>query len=653
MTTSRFYHDIANNSRQISSYYTTTATTRQAFEDAQRVETAHYASLPRPKDHRLSVSILLPPNSTAAATALEAAAAVPNLQRSWSPESSQSKEASESAGSDGSLESNETDLFDAHPFHHSGDQPTLSSSLHNPPASSSSMRPVAVSNSSSAAVAAAVESYQMMNFEPSQNHHHHHHHHHYTPEKQYEMSGEVTQMLQDLESALLEDDDDDNLPSSFYQQHCGITTTSERSFWADAAFDVDMLHDAVPENTTNGIEDSAQPGVEVPPETRRLERLLVACAEAVGENDFTQASALITTLKQVVSIVGDPMQRLAAYMVEGLVAKMVSSGGNIYRTLKCKEPLVGDFLSAMQVLYQVCPYFKFGYMAANGAIAEAFQNEERVHIVDFEINQGIQWCTLIQALAERPGGPPHLRITGVEDPPSSSSEFMSTHPTAGAGGGGGGLESVGDRLRKLAQSVGVPFVFHAVEKKGPEVQAWMLEQQHGEALAVNFALQLHHMPDESVCMMNPRDRLLQMVKGLNPKVVTIVEQEANTNTAPFLPRFIEAMNYYSAVFQSLDITLPRESRDRINVEQQCLARDIVNVIACEGAERVERHEMLGKWRSRMTMAGFRPHPLSSAVNHTIKLLLKAYSNNYKLKEEEGALFLGWMNRSLIVASAWH
>ncbi len=406
-----------------------------------------------------------------------------------------------------------------------------------------------------------------------------------------------------------------------------------------------------------GIEDSAQPGVEVPPETRHLERLLVACAEAVGENNFAQASALITKLKQVVSIVGDPMQRLAAYMVEGLVAKIVSSGGNIYRTLKCKEPLVGDFLSAMQVLYQVCPYFKFGYMAANGAIAEAFQNEERVHIVDFEINQGVQWCTLIQALAERPGGPPHLRITGVEDPPSSSSsEFMSMHPSTGAGGGGvggGGLESVGDRLRKLAQSVGVPFEFHAVEKKGPEVQAWMLERQHGEALAVNFALQLHHMPDESVCMMNPRDRLLQMVKGLNPKVVTLVEQEANTNTAPFLPRFIEAMNYYSAVFQSLDITLPRESRDRINVEQQCLARDIVNVIACEGADRVERHELLGKWRSRMTMAGFRPHPLSSSVNHTIKLLLKAYSSNYKLKEEEGALFLGWMNRSLIVASAWH
>jgi hypothetical protein len=250
-----FTTDIANNSRQTSSYYTTSTTTRQAFEDAHRVETAHYASLPRPKDHRLPVSILSLPNSTAVA--------VPNLQRSWSPESSQSKEASESPGSDGSLESHESDLFNAHPFHDSGDQPTLSSSLHNPPASSSFMRPVAVSNSSSAAVAAAVvESYQMMNFEPSQNHHYHHHHH-YTPEKQYEMSGEVTQMLQDLESALLEDDDDDNLPSSFYQQHCGITT-SERSFWADAAFDVDMLHDAVPENTTGVSLESQLMPLQIP-----------------------------------------------------------------------------------------------------------------------------------------------------------------------------------------------------------------------------------------------------------------------------------------------------------------------------------------------------------------------------------------------------
>jgi GRAS domain family len=47
-------------------------------------------------------------------------------------------------------------------------------------------------------------------------------------------------------------------------------------------------------------------------------------------------------------------------------------------------------------------------------------------------------------------------------------------------------------------------------------------------------------------------------------------------------------NYYSAIFDSLDATLPRESADRMNVERQCLAREIVNIVACEGTDRIER-----------------------------------------------------------------
>jgi hypothetical protein len=51
----------------------------------------------------------------------------------------------------------------------------------------------------------------------------------------------------------------------------------------------------------------------------------------------------------------------------------------------------------MNILYEVCPYFKFGYMSANGAIADAMKNEARVHIIDFQIAQGSQWISLIQA----------------------------------------------------------------------------------------------------------------------------------------------------------------------------------------------------------------------------------------------------------------
>ncbi|KAM7498417.1 hypothetical protein LguiA_022831 [Lonicera macranthoides] len=370
-----------------------------------------------------------------------------------------------------------------------------------------------------------------------------------------------------------------------------------------------------------------------------LKPVLVSCAKAVSDNDVSMAQILMAELRQMVSVSGEPIQRLGAYMLEGLVAKLASSGSSIYKSLKCKEPKSSDLLSYMHILYEVCPYIKFGYMSANGAIAEAMKDENRVHIIDFQIAQGSQWITLIQAFAGRPGGPPHIRITGIDDPTSAYAR-------------GGGLNIVGQRLSKLALFFKVPFEFHSVAISGCDVNANDLRIRPGEALAVNFAFMLHHMPDESVSTQNHRDRLLRLVKGLNPKVVTLVEQESNTNTAAFYPRFLETMDYYTAMFESIDVTLERDHKERINVEQHCLARDVVNIVACEGTERVERHELLGKWKLRFRMAGFTPYPLSSLVNATIKTLLDHYSERYRLEERDGALYLGWMNRDLVASCAW-
>ena len=371
-----------------------------------------------------------------------------------------------------------------------------------------------------------------------------------------------------------------------------------------------------------------------------LKQLLVACAKSVWDNDLLTAQWLMDELRQMVSVSGEPIQRLGAYMLEGLVARLASSGSSIYKALRCKEPASSDLLSYMHILYEVCPYFKFGYMSANGAIAEAMKDENRVHIIDFQIGQGSQWITLIQAFSARPRGPPHIRITGIDDPTSAYAR-------------GGGLNIVGQKLSRLAESVKVPFEFHSAAVSGCDVRLENLGVRPGdEALAVNFAFMLHHMPDESVSTQNHRDRLLRLVKSLSPKVVTLVEQESNTNTAAFFPRFLETLNYYTAMFESIDVTLPRDHKKRISVEQHCLARDVVNIIACEGVERVERHELLGKWRSRFAMAGFSPYPLSSPVNATIKRLLENYSDKYRLEEREGALYLGWMDRALVASCAW-
>jgi hypothetical protein len=371
-----------------------------------------------------------------------------------------------------------------------------------------------------------------------------------------------------------------------------------------------------------------------------VKQLLTKSAEALSEERIEEFQKLVQEARGVVSITGEPIQRLGAYLLEGLVARHGNSGTNIYRALKCRKPESNELLSYMKILYNICPYFKFGYMAANGAIAEALRNEDRIHIIDFQIAQGTQWITLIQALAARPGGPPHVRITGIDDPVSEYTR-------------GEGLDIVGKMLKSMSEEFKIPLEFTPLPVYATQVTKEMLEIRPGEALAVNFTLQLHHTPDESVDVNNPRDGLLRMVKGLAPKVTTLVEQESHTNTTPFLMRFTETMDYYSAMFESIDTNLPRDNKERINVEQHCLAKDIVNIIACEGKDRVERHELLGKWKSRLMMAGFKPYPLSSYVNSVIKKLLVSYSDKYTLEEKDGAMLLGWKSRKLISASAWH
>lgn len=443
--------------------------------------------------------------------------------------------------------------------------------------------------------------------------------------------------LQELERALLDDNDDEDDEDMF---NSGQSMEVDGD-WAEP-IQTAMFHDSPKESSSSDSNlssiSSSKEMSQISPRTPK--RMLLDCAGALSEGNVEEASMIINELRQLVSIQGDPPQRIAAYMVEGLAARMASSGKYLYKALKCKEPPSTDRLAAMQILFEVCPCFKFGFIAANGAMMEAFKDEKRVHIIDFDISQGSQYITLIQSIANQSGKPPRLRLTGVDDPESVQRPV-------------GGLKLIGKRLEKLAEELKVPFEFQAVASKTSVVSPSMLNCKPGEAVLVNFAFQLHHMPDESVSMVNQRDQLLRMVKTLNPKLVTIVEQDVNTNTAPFFPRFVEAYNYYSAVFESLDATLPRESQDRMNVEKQCLARDIVNIIACEGEERIERYEVAGKWRARMAMAGFTSCPMSTNVIDLIRKLIKQqYCDRYKLKEEMGALHFGWEEKTLIVASAW-
>lgn len=366
--------------------------------------------------------------------------------------------------------------------------------------------------------------------------------------------------------------------------------------------------------------------------------LLLACAEAVAKEEYMLARRYLHHLNRVVTPLGDSMQRVASCFTEALSARLAatlttkptipSSNSNPKLSFSGFPPNSIEILKIYQIVYQACPYVKFAHFTANQAIFEAFEAEERVHVIDLDILQGYQWPAFMQALAARPTGAPFLRITGVG--PSMES-----------------VRETGRCLTELAHSLNIPFEFHAVGEQLEDLKPHMFNRRVGEALAVNSVNRLHRVPGN--CLGN----LLAMIRDQAPNIVTLVEQEASHNGPYFLGRFLEALHYYSAIFDSLDATFPPESAQRAKVEQYIFAPEIRNIVACEGVERIERHERLEKWRKIMEGKGFKGVPLSPNAVTQSKILLGLYScDGYRLTEDKGCLLLGWQDRALIAASAW-
>ncbi|KAG4182409.1 hypothetical protein ERO13_A09G037800v2 [Gossypium hirsutum] len=366
----------------------------------------------------------------------------------------------------------------------------------------------------------------------------------------------------------------------------------------------------------------------------QLVHLLLACAEAVAKEDYLSARKYIHHLNRVVTPLGDSMQRVASCFTEALSARLAATMTTSPSTSSSPKPYSPfpsnslEVLKIYQIVYQACPYIKFAHFTANQAIFEAFETEERVHVIDLDILQGYQWPAFMQALAARPSGAPFLRITGVG-------------PSIEA------IKETGRCLTELAHSLHIPFEFHPIGEKLEDIKPHMFNRRVGEALAVNAVNTLHRVPGN--CLGN----LLAMIRNQAPNIVTLVEQEASHNGPYFLGRFLEALHYYSAIFDSLDATFPPDSAQRAKVEQYIFAPEIRNIVACEGSERIERHERLEKWRKLMEGKGFKGVPLSANAVTQSKILLGLYScDGYRLTEDKGCLLLGWQDRAILAASAW-
>lgn len=377
------------------------------------------------------------------------------------------------------------------------------------------------------------------------------------------------------------------------------------------------------------VVDSQENGV-------RLVHTLMACAEAVQQENFKVAEALVKQIGFLAVVQAGAMRKVATYFAEALARR-------IYR-LYPQNPHDSAFSDLLQMhFYETCPYLKFAHFTANQAILEAFANKKRVHVIDFSMKQGMQWPALMQALALRPGGPPSFRLTGIGPPSHDNTDH---------------LQEVGWKLAQLAETMHVEFEFRGfVANSLADLDASMLDLREGEVVAVNSVFELHQLLARPAAI----ERVLAAVKEMKPEIFTVVEQEANHNGPVFLDRFTESLHYYSTLFDSLESCgggdgggLSAVSNQDKVMSEVYLGRQICNVVACEGPERVERHETVVQWRNRLDSAGFEPVHLGSNAYRQASMLLALFAggDGYRVEENNGCLMLGWHTRPLITTSAW-
>ncbi|KAK4364393.1 hypothetical protein RND71_015751 [Anisodus tanguticus] len=411
-----------------------------------------------------------------------------------------------------------------------------------------------------------------------------------------------------------------------------LSSSSSMSVWGGGgAYQSESASTRPPAESTRPVVliDSQDNGV-------RLVHTLMACAEAIQQENMKLAEALLKQIGFLAVSQAGAMRKVATYFAEALARK-------VYRLYPPSNPNDSAFTDLLQMhFYETCPYLKFAHFTANQAILEAFANKSKVHVIDFSMKQGMQWPALLQALALRPGGAPSFRLTGIGPPSHDNTDH---------------LQEVGWKLVRLAESINVEFEFRGfVSNSLADLNASMFDIHQGETVAVNSIFELHQL----LARPGGIDKVLSVVKDLKPEIFTIVEQEANHNGPVFMDRFTESLHYYSTLFDSLEgcggsggELGPVSDQDKL-MSEVYLGRQICNLVSCEGVDRVERHETLAQWRRRFNSAGLEPVHLGSNAFKQASMLLALFAGGggYRVEENNGCLMLGWHTRPLIATSAW-
>lgn len=373
----------------------------------------------------------------------------------------------------------------------------------------------------------------------------------------------------------------------------------------------------------------------------RLVQHLLSCAEKVHRKKYEEAFEDLLECDRMSSSRASPIQRLVFYFAEALYEKIDRETGQI--TPKGLGKKFEDPLMAIKspdeteiVFHNELPVSQITKFAGIQAVVDNIGEEARkLHFINFDIRKGIHCIVLMQALVDRGGIPlEHLKISAIGVGEKSRE----------------GIEATGRRLMSSAQSLGLPFSFHVAMVE----DVLELDEKHfvldpDEVIAVYAEYTLTYM----IVQPEKLEHLMKVMRGVNVRVMVVGEVEANCNSPIFVDRFVEALFFYGAYFESMAVCVKNE-KERFLAEETCFASSIRNVVATEGKERKIRHVRISVWRSFFTRFGFEETELSMSSVYQANLVVKNFGcgSFFTFNIDGKSLIIGWKGTPMSSISAW-
>ncbi|KAF8650354.1 hypothetical protein HU200_063963 [Digitaria exilis] len=362
--------------------------------------------------------------------------------------------------------------------------------------------------------------------------------------------------------------------------------------------------------------------------------LLIHCAQAMSmEGNHNTTTELLRQIRRRASPTGDATQRLAHYFANGLETRLAGSGRHVYRSLVSKHTSVVEYLKAYHLYLTACCFETMAYKFSGNEHLQRRRPRRDVEEEEGSAHRGLRrWVRL-----------PVAKLAGLH-------------------GDMGGRPAGGRRLTSFARDLGVPFEFRTVVAEWDTVRAHDLAIDPDEVLVVSSITGLGTTMDEfagagdDVDGPSPRDVILGNIREMRPDVFVLCAVNGSYGGPLFVSRFREALFHYSAVFDMIDgggAAAAMDEGQRMVVERDLVGRCALNVIACEGLDRVERPETYRQWQTRCQRAGLRQLPLCMEIVKRLREKVKKYYHKeFVVDVDHEWVLQGWKGRILYAMSTW-